>query len=71
MVCDAVVSDTYVPPSWWNLALPSSGLQGKNSHTLKRGQHVPPNYLGLSTLHHGVTSRDFILNKLKSPLHIT
>jgi len=24
-------------PSWWNLAFPSSGLEGKNSCTLKRG----------------------------------
>jgi len=38
MVCDAAVSDTHVPPSWWwNLAFPSSGLEGKNFHTLKRG----------------------------------
>jgi len=37
MVCDAVVSNTQVPTSWWNLAFPSSGLGGKNSHTLKRG----------------------------------
>jgi len=36
MVCD-VVADTQVPTSWWNLAFPSSGLEGKNSHTLKRG----------------------------------
>ena len=27
--------------------------------------------LGLSTKPHGDTSRDFILNQLKSPLHIT
>ena len=37
MVCDVVVSDKQVPISWWNLAFPSSGLEGKNSHTLKRG----------------------------------
>jgi len=37
MVCDAVVSDTYIPPSWWNMAFPSSGLEENNSHTLKRG----------------------------------
>ena len=36
MVCDAVVSDTYVPPSWWNLTFPSSGSEGRNSHTLNR-----------------------------------
>ena len=34
---DAVVSDTYVPTSWWKLAFPSSGLEGKNSHALKKG----------------------------------
>ena len=55
----------------WNPAFPSSGLEGKNSRTLKRGAAGPPNYLGLSTKPHGVTSHDFILNKLKSPLHIT
>ena len=72
MVCDAVLSDTQIPTSWWNLAFPSSGLEGKNSCILKRGGHqVPPNCLGLSTKHHGITSRDFILNKLKSPLQIT
>jgi len=37
MVCDAVLSDTQVPTSWWNLAFPSSGLEGKNSCILKRG----------------------------------
>ena len=37
MVCDAVVSDTQVPTSWWNLAFPSSGLEGKNSCIMKRG----------------------------------
>ena len=25
------------PTSWWNLAFLSSGLEGKNSSTLKRG----------------------------------
>jgi len=30
------VSDTQVPTSLWSLAFPSSGLEGKNSHTLKR-----------------------------------
>jgi len=38
---------------------------------LRGGHLVPPNCLGLSTKPHGVTSCDFILNKLKSPLHIT
>jgi len=71
MVCDVVVSDTQVPTSWWNLAFPSSELEGKNSHTLKRGQKVPPHCLGLSTKPHSVTPRDFIVKKLKSPLHIT
>jgi len=28
---------TQVPTSWWNLAFPSSGLEGKNPHTLKSG----------------------------------
>jgi len=54
-----------------DVEFPSSGLEEKNSYTLKRGQQVPPNCLGLSTKPHGITSRDFILNKLKSPLHIT
>jgi hypothetical protein len=70
MVCDVVLSDTQVPTSWWNLAFPSSGLEGKNSRILvswRGGQPGPPIYLGLSTKH-GVKSRDFILHKLKSPV---
>jgi len=35
------------------------------------GQQVLPDCLSLSTKPHGVTSRDFILNKLQSPLRIT
>ena len=49
-------------------------LQGYKERTLVpwRGQQqVPPNCLGLPTKPHAVTSRDSILNKLKSPLHIT
>jgi len=71
MVFDGVVSYTKVPTSWWNLAFPSSELQGKNSCTLKWGQKVPTHCLGLSTKPYGVTSREFILNKLKSPLNTT
>ena len=41
------------------------------SYPEEGGQQVPPNCLGLSTKPHGVTCHDFILNKLKSPLHIT
>jgi len=41
------------------------------SYPEEGGQQVPPNCLSLSTKPHGVRSRDFILNKLKSPLHIT
>jgi len=41
------------------------------SYSEEGGQQVPPNYLGLCTKPHRVQSRDFILNKLKSPLLIT
>ena len=71
MVCDVVVSNTKISAYWWNLAFPYSGLEGKISHALKRGQQVLPNCLGLSTKPHGVISFDCILNKLKSPLHST
>jgi len=37
MVCDVMASDTQVPTYWWNVAFPSSELEGKNSCTLKRG----------------------------------
>jgi len=37
MVCDVVVSDTQVLTSWWKLAFPISGLEGRNSRALKRG----------------------------------
>jgi len=37
-VCDVMVCDTQVPTSRWNLAFPFSGLEGKNSHTLKMGR---------------------------------
>ena len=70
MVCDGVVSNTQVPTSWWNLAFPSSGLEGKKSCILKRGAAGSSKLLGLSTKPHGVTSRYF-LNELWSPLHIT
>jgi len=49
-------------------------LQGYKERALvpwRGGQQVPPKFLGLSTRPHGVTSCDIILNKLKSPLHIT
>ena len=38
------------------------------SYPEEGGQQVPPNCLGLSTKPHGVTSCDFILNILKSPI---
>jgi len=41
------------------------------SYPEEGGQPVPPICLGLFTKPHGVTFCDFILNKLKSPLHIT
>jgi len=47
-------------------------VRGKElSYPEEGGQPVPPICLGLSTKPYGVTSRNFILNKLKSPLHIT
>ena len=49
-------------------------LQGwkERTHEPWRGVwQVPPNCLSLSTKPHGVISRDFILNKPKSPLQIT
>jgi len=73
MVCHAVVPDTQYQHLGETWHFPSSGLEGKNSCTLKRGggQQIPSNYLGLSTKPYGVTSREFIPNKMKSPLHIT
>jgi hypothetical protein len=53
---------------WWCLThmyqhlggtWPSSELEGKNFHTLKRGQKVPAHCLGLSTKPHGVISRNY------------
>jgi len=41
------------------------------SYPEEGGQQVPPNCLDLSIKPHRVTSHDFILNKLKPPLHIT
>ena len=71
MVCDVVVFDTQVPTSWWNLAFPSPGLEGKNSCTLEEGGGAGSSKLSLSTKPHAVTSHDFILKKLQSPLRIT
>jgi len=50
---------TLMPTSWWNPVFPSSGLEGKKSHTLRTGAAGPPNCLGLSTKPHGVTSCDY------------
>ena len=41
-----VVFDTWVPTSWWNLALPSSGLEGRNSRIMKRGAASSSNLFG-------------------------
>jgi len=71
MICDAVVSDIgtniLVEPGISIFRLRRKEL----SYPQEGGSRLPPHCLGLSTKPHGITTHDFILNKLKSPLHIT
>ena len=71
MVCGVVMSDIgtniLVEPGIFIFRLRRKELL----YPQKGGSRFPPNCLGLPTKPHGITTHDFILNKLKSPLHIT